>query len=140
MSKLVHSQLVAAILIASAASLGAQSIALESPNASIGHTGSGRTWSGQIYVATPQLLKALGIKDSQIEPDADFLTARPGLSAVSGLYLTYGGSSNGFGTNGGGPCVNYRVGGPLGWASMMSAELAATFKAVVPRSKGIIQL
>ena len=75
-----------------AGALGAQAIALESPNASINHVGSGRTWNGQIYVATPQLLKAFGIKASEIEPDADFLTARPGLSGVSGLYLTYGGN------------------------------------------------
>jgi putative ABC transport system permease protein len=86
-----------------ARSLGAPDIALESPNASIGRTGSGRTWSGQIYVATPQLLQAFGISDSEIEPDADFLTSRPGLSGVTGLYLTYGGSRKDFARNGGGP-------------------------------------
>jgi putative ABC transport system permease protein len=73
-----------------AAALGARLLPLESPNAHINHVGSGRSWDGQIYVATPQLLKAFGIKQSQIQPDADFLTARPGLSGVTGLYLTYG--------------------------------------------------
>jgi putative ABC transport system permease protein len=74
-----------------AAALGGRLMALESPDAQIHHVGSGRDWSGSIYVATPQLLKAFGIRQSQIQPDADFLTARPGLSGVSGLRLTYGG-------------------------------------------------
>jgi putative ABC transport system permease protein len=73
------------------AELSAQTIALESPNADINHVGSGRNWNGQIYVATPQLLKAFGIKSSDIQPDADFLTARPGLSGASGLELRYDG-------------------------------------------------
>jgi putative ABC transport system permease protein len=85
-----------------ATALGAQSIALESPDAQINHVGSGRSWDGQIYVATPQLLKAFGIKPSQIQPDADFLTARPGLSGVTGLYLTYGGTGEALGGKGGG--------------------------------------
>ena len=71
-----------------AGALGAQAIALETPNAGIDHHGSGRNWNGQIYVATPQLLKAFGIKESEIQPNADILTARPGLSGVSGLGLT----------------------------------------------------
>ena len=85
-----------------AAALDAKAIALESPNAQIVHSGSGRSWSGQIYVATPQLLKAFGIKESEIQPDADVLTACPGLSGVSGLYLTYGGNGNGNGNGGNG--------------------------------------
>jgi putative ABC transport system permease protein len=83
-----------------AAELGAQEIALETPNAQINHAGSGRSWDGAIYVATPQLLKAFGINQSEIQLDADFLTARPGLSGVSGLYLSYGGNGNGPGGNG----------------------------------------
>jgi putative ABC transport system permease protein len=50
----------------------------------------GRTWDGQIYVATPQLLNAFGIKASEIDPNADVLSSRPGLSGVSGLDLNYG--------------------------------------------------
>ena len=83
-----------------ASALGAQAIALESPSASASTwhgTGPGRTWNGQIYVATPQLLGAFGISQSEIQPDADILTARPGLSGVSGLSLTHGGNSNGNG-------------------------------------------
>jgi putative ABC transport system permease protein len=105
-----------------ASALGAQAIALESPNATInavatGHGGD-RSWNGPIYVATPQLLKAFGIKQSQIQPDADFLTARPGLSGVSGMYLAYGNVGNGFGGNGNGTGPGS---GPLSSLSTCSA-------------------
>ncbi|MGH8981517.1 MAG: ABC transporter permease [Acidimicrobiales bacterium] len=70
--------------------LGAQLIALETPNAGLNGTNLGRTWDGAIYVATPQLLKVLGIKQSEIDPNADILSSRPGLTGVSGLVLNYG--------------------------------------------------
>jgi putative ABC transport system permease protein len=50
-------------------------------------------FSGQLYVATPQLLKTFGISQSAVNPHADVLTMRPGLAGtgnmglVSGLYL-----------------------------------------------------
>jgi putative ABC transport system permease protein len=69
--------------------LDAQLIALESPNAQINGSQGGRQWSGQIYVATPQLLRTFGITASQIDPNADILTSRPGLSGVSGLSFSY---------------------------------------------------
>jgi len=72
-----------------ASGLGAHLVALESPNAEISGSQGGRQWSGQIYVATPQLLRAFGITASEINPDADILTARPGLSGVSGLSFSY---------------------------------------------------
>jgi putative ABC transport system permease protein len=76
-------------------------IALDTADAGLQHASGGRSWSGQIYVATPQLLKAFGISRSEINPNADFLTMRPGLSTMSLLQLTYGNynSSNG-GPNG----------------------------------------
>jgi putative ABC transport system permease protein len=70
--------------------LDAQLIALETPNANLNATQGGRSWSGQIYVATPQLLRAFGIKASEIDPNADVLSSRPGLSGVSGMTLSYG--------------------------------------------------
>ena len=73
--------------------LDAQLIVLESPNAFLSGTQGGRSWSGQIYVATPQLLRAFGIKESEIDPKADVLTSRPGLSGVSGLAMGYGTNS-----------------------------------------------
>jgi putative ABC transport system permease protein len=69
--------------------LGAQLIALDSPNAGLNGTQGGRNWSGQIYVATPQLLKAFGIKASDVNPNADFLSSRPGLSGVGGLFMDF---------------------------------------------------
>lgn len=72
--------------------LGAQLVALETPNANIdGHEG-GRHWNGAVYVATPQLLRTFGITPSEISPNADILTSRPGLSGVGGLGLSFGGN------------------------------------------------
>ena len=84
-----------------AAELGTASmIALEQTSVNLNHAASGRSWNGPIYVATPQLLSAFGIKQSEINPDADILTARPGLSTMSLMQLTYGDQQ------GGGPSVN----------------------------------
>jgi putative ABC transport system permease protein len=87
-----------------ARALSAQLIALETPNASLNGTQGGRSWDGAIYVATPQLLRAFGIPASEINPSADVLTARPGLSGVSGLTFTYGSNNDtGFQNPGSGP-------------------------------------
>src|SRR5206468_238716 len=53
-------------------------IELDQAGASLQHAAAGRSWSGPVYVATPQLLAAFGIKASDVNPDADILTARPG--------------------------------------------------------------
>jgi putative ABC transport system permease protein len=82
--------------------LGAQLIALESPGASLNATQGGRSWDGQIYVATPQLLRAFGITAADIDPNADVLSSRPGLSGVSGMTFTYG-ANNGNGSQKPGP-------------------------------------
>jgi len=70
-------------------------IELDQTSASLDHPGPGRSWSGPVYVATPQLLQAFGIKASDVNPDADVLTARPGLSGVSGLQLVARGDQGG---------------------------------------------
>jgi putative ABC transport system permease protein len=80
----------------------APSVGLQSPSA------SGRQWNGQIYVATPALLRAYGINPSSIPSDVDVLSSRPGL-AGSGVQLTYGG-----GGKGGGQLVGPGSGGPGG--------------------------
>jgi putative ABC transport system permease protein len=88
-----------------ARALSAQLISLETPNAGLNGTQGGRNWSGSIYVATPQLLKAFGISQSEIDHDADVLSSRPGLSGVSGLVLNYasgGKSASGPAAPGGG--------------------------------------
>jgi putative ABC transport system permease protein len=70
-------------------------IALETTSASLQHAAPGRQWSGPVYVATPQLLAAFGIKAAQVSPDADILSMRPGLSGLSLMQLTYGNYGNG---------------------------------------------
>ena len=73
-------------------------IELDQAGANLTHAAAGRSWSGPIYVATPQLLQAFGIKASDVNPSADILTMRPGLSGISDMQLNYG---NGNGPGGG---------------------------------------
>ncbi len=74
-----------------AAALGSHHVVeLELTSASLQHAASGRSWSGQVYVATPQLLRAFGISASQVSPRADILSVRPGLSGISKMQLVYG--------------------------------------------------
>ena len=84
-------QSMAAHARALAAALGSRDvIQLDSTSATLQHAASGRNWSGPVYVATPQLLRAFGIKPSQVDPTADILTMRPGLAGLSGMQLVYG--------------------------------------------------
>jgi putative ABC transport system permease protein len=74
-----------------AAALGSHDIVqLDMANATLQHAASGRQFGGQVYIATPQLLRAFGIKASQVDPSADILTMRPGLSGISKMQLIYG--------------------------------------------------
>jgi putative ABC transport system permease protein len=87
------SQLKAAMATANriAADLGARyTITLETSDGGLQYAGSGRSWNGRIYVATPQLLYAFGITSAQVNPDADFLTMRPGLSTMQHMQFTWG--------------------------------------------------
>jgi putative ABC transport system permease protein len=82
-------------------------IELDQADANLNHAAAGRSWSGSIYVATPQLLQAFGIKASDVNPDADVLTMRPGLSGLSDMQLLYGGNGQGSGGNGNGPPTSW---------------------------------
>jgi putative ABC transport system permease protein len=62
-------------------------ITLETPSGSLQYGGTGRGFSGDTYVATPQLLNAFGITTAQVNPGADFLTMRPGLSTTQHMQL-----------------------------------------------------
>jgi putative ABC transport system permease protein len=74
-----------------AAVLGSQKlIALESTSATIQHAAPGRSYSGPLYVATPQLLKAFGIKSSGIEANAEILSMRPGFATINQMQIVYG--------------------------------------------------
>jgi putative ABC transport system permease protein len=84
-----------------AAALGSHDVVqLGSAGATLQHAAPGRQFGGQVYVATPQLLRAFGIKASAVDPSADILTMRPGLSTMSLMQLNYGGKG-GAGNNGG---------------------------------------
>jgi putative ABC transport system permease protein len=90
----VQSQLATVHSIASSVA-GTDVVELDNPASSVGlqnPSASGRQWDGQIFVATPALLRTYGINPSSIPSDADVLSSRPGLSG-SGVQLTYGGSS-----------------------------------------------
>jgi putative ABC transport system permease protein len=76
--------------------LGAKStLELLQTNATLQHAASGRSWEGTIYVATPQLLRAFGIKPSTISPKADILTWRPGIAGLSRMQLLLGNGDGG---------------------------------------------
>jgi putative ABC transport system permease protein len=72
-------------------------IELDQAGASLQHAAAGRSWSGPVYVATPKLLAAFGIKASEVNPDADILTMRPGLSGLPQMQLLYGNDQGGGG-------------------------------------------
>lgn len=74
-----------------ASSLGSHEVVtLETTTATLRHAAAGRNWNGTIYVATPQLLRSFGIDPAQVEPSADILTMRSGLSTISHMQLVYG--------------------------------------------------
>ncbi|HLX51704.1 MAG TPA: ABC transporter permease [Streptosporangiaceae bacterium] len=76
-------------------------LALYGSSVGLTQEGTGNNnFSGTIYVATPALLRTYGIKPSQIEPGADFLTSRPGLAGLPRMLMLYG---NFFGGKGGPP-------------------------------------
>ncbi len=90
-----------------ATALGSHAITeLDQTSATLQHAAAGRSWSGPVFVATPQLLAAFGIKASAVNPDADILTMRPGLSGISHMQLVYGGYFSGKGPGGGNPPGN----------------------------------
>ena len=56
----------------------------------VGTQGPHDHFNGNVYLATPQLLAAYGIKASQIRPGTDILTMRPGLAALPHMEMTWG--------------------------------------------------
>ena len=71
---------------------GVSTLGLETTDASLVHRGKGRNWDGTVFVATPALLREFGIRQTQIDPEADVLTMRPGLATESDMLLMHGGS------------------------------------------------
>ena len=97
-----------------AASLHARSVPLESAvtlyQVGTEENGPG-SFSGSVYVATPQLLATYGIKASQIAPGTDILTMRRGLAGLPHMEMTWqspgyhGPGGNEPGSSGGPPCT-----------------------------------
>ncbi len=97
-----------------AASLHARSVPLESAvtlyQVGTEENGPG-SFSGSVYMATPQLLATYGIKASQIAPGTDILTMRPGLAGLPHMEMTWqspgyhGPGGNEPGSSGGPPCT-----------------------------------
>jgi len=74
-----------------AAALGSDEVLkLESTSATLQHAAPGRSFSGPLYIATPQLLKAFGIKKDTIDRTADILSMRPGFAGLSKMQIVYG--------------------------------------------------
>jgi putative ABC transport system permease protein len=75
-----------------AASLHASAVPLESPSTlyQVGPAAYGvQNFTGNVYVATPQLLATYGIKASQIAPGTDILTMRPGLAGEPHMEMLW---------------------------------------------------
>jgi putative ABC transport system permease protein len=75
-------------------------VTLETTGATLQHAAPGRSFSGPLYVATPQLLAAFGIKAATVEPTADVLTMRPGFSSLTNMQVVYGNYFAGVGKGG----------------------------------------
>ena len=96
-----------------AAALGSHDVVLlESTSANLQHAASGRQFSGSVYVATPALLRAFGIKASDVNPAADILTMRPGLAAIPKMQLLYTSGNPASVSTKGGPAGQGQGGGP----------------------------
>jgi putative ABC transport system permease protein len=67
-------------------------VPLESAGATLHQVGAQahKDFTGTVYVATPQLLAAYGIRVGQIAPGTDVLTMRPGLASLPHMELTWG--------------------------------------------------
>lgn len=88
-----------------ARALGADKVVtLETTSATIQHAAPGRSYSGPLYVATPQLLKDFGIKKSAVDPTAEILSMRPGFSSLTKMQIIYGNYFAGKGPPQGWPC------------------------------------
>ncbi len=69
--------------------LGAQQVAALYLVGNLQNSSGTKSLDGSPTVATPQLLRVLGIRQSQIAPDADLVTSLPGFAGASGVEFTY---------------------------------------------------
>ncbi|MGO9196253.1 MAG: FtsX-like permease family protein [Acidimicrobiales bacterium] len=72
------------------AALGATHVGqLEQPNVSLQNLAGTKYFNPSIFVATPQLLRVLGIPPSEVDPKADVLTSESGLGTGAGAALSW---------------------------------------------------
>ena len=71
------------------AALGAHQVAALELVGGLQNSSGTKSLDGSPTVATPQLLRALGIRPSQIQPNADVATSLPGFAGASGVEFTY---------------------------------------------------
>ncbi len=77
--------------MAIATSVGSRTVVtLETTSATLQHAATGRSYSGPLYVATPQLLRDFGVRTSALRPNAEVLSMRPGFSNLSEMQIVYG--------------------------------------------------
>jgi putative ABC transport system permease protein len=62
-------------------------VALQQTSAGLQNSSGTKSFGGSVDVATPQLLQALGISPSEVDPQADIVTSLPGLTGGSGVEL-----------------------------------------------------
>jgi putative ABC transport system permease protein len=77
-----------------------------------------------VYVATPALLRAFGIKASDVNPAADILTMRPGLDTIPKMQLLYTSGNPAGSVTKGGPAGQGAGGGP-GYSSCTKGSCLA---------------
>lgn len=83
--------------------LGAQQVAALYLVGNLQNSTGSQSSNQSLTVATPQLLRVLGIRRSQIAPNADVVTSLPGFAGVSGMEYAYCAKfAPGDGTNNGG--------------------------------------
>ena len=71
------------------AALGAEHVAELDLVGNLQNSSGTKSFDESPTVATPQLLKVLGIRQSQIAPDADVVTSLPGFAGASGVEFTW---------------------------------------------------
>ncbi len=71
------------------AALGAQHVAALYLVGGLQNSSGTKSFDGSLTVATPQLLQLLGIRQSEIAPDADVVTSLPGFAGASGVEFNW---------------------------------------------------
>jgi len=115
------------LTLAIARSLGTRNVlALEQANVNLSQARTGsNNFTGQLYVATPALLRSYGITSRDYSAEADILTVRPGFAGEPNMTLS---TSGGFGP------------GPNGSSGSSSSQCTAANGCIRPVMEQVGQL